>query len=82
MGRKEGVFFLIILCPFLYPVIVISMVSTVELSDRAVVLFIQTDNKNNKTRWNFQSYQSEWLEQCGIKRAVIKQAQKRVQEVK
>ena len=55
--------------------------STSELFDRAVNTRILTDN-NNKTRWKFQSEQTDGLEQRGIKKAGKKQAQKRVQQVK
>ena len=57
------------------------MVSTADLSDRAVITCIQTDT-NNKTRWKFQEEQREELEQCGIKEAGRKQAQKQVQQMK
>ena len=43
------------------------IVSTADLSDRAVITCIQTYN-NNKRRRNFQAYQTGGLEQIGIKK--------------
>ena len=66
--------------PFLKPVLGMKIASTAELSCRAVITCIQTDN-NNKTSWNFQADQTGGLEQCGLNKAGIKQAQKQVQQV-
>ena len=57
------------------------MVSTEELSDRAVIACIQIDN-NNKTMWKFQAEQIEGLEHRGFKKLGRKQAQNRVKQVK
>ena len=50
------------------------IVSTEDLSDRAVITCIKTDNKNKK-RSKFQAEQTDGLKQRGIKRTIIKQAQ-------
>ena len=51
------------------------MASAAKLSNRDVITCIQT-GKNNKTLSNFQAEQTEGLEQSGINRTGIKQAQK------
>ena len=55
--------------------------STEELSDSDFITCIKTDNKTFPS-WKFQEYHIEGLEQCGIKKAGIKQAQTQVQQVK
>ena len=66
---------------FFKPVIGIEIVSAEELPNKDVIKCIQKDN-NSKTRSKFQAEHTEILEQSGIKRTRIKQAQKRVQQVK
>ena len=59
---------------FKKPVIAMKIASTPELSDRAVITCVQTDN-NNKTKGKFQAEQREGLEQSRIKIRERKQAQ-------
>ena len=66
--------FLIISCPFKKPFVGTKIASELELSDRAVITLIQTDNKNKK-RQNLQSDKTEGLEQCGINFRGRKKAQ-------
>ena len=51
------------------------IVSTADLSDRAVITCIQTYNNNKRIR-NFQAYQTGGLEQIGIKKEGRKQVKK------
>ena len=57
------------------PAICMRIVSTAEISNKAAIKCIQSEN-NNKTGSKFQVDQTEGLEQNGIKRTGIKHVQK------
>ena len=79
--QKGGVFvFAWDYAHFKKPVISMNIFSTEYMSDSSLISYIITYN-NNTTRWRFQAYHMELLEQRGINKVGRKQAQKIVQGV-